>query len=87
MSQLTIRGFDRHLERHLREVARDRGISLNKAALLVLSRGAGLDSESSVAKGIGTALDRFVGNWSEAEERELLDALEPLEQVDSELWR
>lgn len=87
MSQMTIRGFDERLERYLRRLARERGISLNRAALLVLERGAGLAPERSGASGVGSALDRFVGCWSSEQEAELLQAMEPFEQIDPELWR
>ncbi len=83
---MTIRGFDRRLERHLRELARERGISLNRAALLVLRRGAGLEAERPRASGVGESLDRFVGCWSSEEERQLLAAIEPFEQIDPDLW-
>lgn len=90
MRQLTIRGFDEELERQLRSLARERGLSLNRAALLLLRRGAGLDREGAAAhpaQAVGSALDRFVGSWSKEQESELLEALEPLEQIDPELWR
>ncbi len=87
MSQLTIRGFEGELEQRLRQLARERGISLNRAALLLMRRGAGLESETRGPGGIGAALDRFVGCWSAEQEKELLAAIEPLEQIDPELWR
>ncbi len=87
MRQMTIRGFDRRLERYLRELASERGISLNRAALAVLRRGAGLEPEQRRGRGVGAALDRFVGCWSSDEEREFLAAIEPLEQIDPDLWR
>lgn len=42
MDHLSVRGFDKELERRLRELARRENVSLNKAALLLLRRGAGL---------------------------------------------
>ena len=42
MKQLTIRGFDEDLDRAIRQLARRDGISLNRAALKLLRRGAGL---------------------------------------------
>jgi hypothetical protein len=33
VKQLTVRGFDKDLERRLRDVAKTRGVSLNQAAL------------------------------------------------------
>lgn len=89
MKQLTLRGFDAHLESRLREVARERQISLNRAALYLLRRGAGLaGSGREDAPGqVGAALDSFIGVWSADEEAELLEAIGPLEQIDPELWR
>jgi len=89
-TQLTIRGFDRDLERRLRRLARERSLSLNKAALLLMRRGAGLappgGGTDAAAERIGDRLDPFVGVWSEEDEREFLDAIRSLERVDPGLW-
>ena len=87
MKQLTIRGFDSRLERCLRQLASERQISLNRAALLLLRRGAGLAETSISSSAVGTALDSFIGVWSPEQETELLEAIEPFEQIDAELWR
>ncbi len=94
MKQLTLRGFDRDLERRLRALARDRSISLNRAALLLMRRGAGLaptsERPSGFAEGapsIGPGLDRFIGVWSEDEERVFLQSIEAFDRVDPELWK
>jgi hypothetical protein len=93
MKQLTLRGFDEELEGRLEKLARERSISLNRAALLLMRRGAGLATlsdhsgdQSAGAPTIGSALDRFVGVWSEDEEREFLCSIDDLDRVDSELW-
>ena len=36
VKKLTVRGFDKELERRLRDVARTKGVSLNQAALILL---------------------------------------------------
>ncbi|MDH3746541.1 MAG: hypothetical protein OES47_15690 [Acidobacteriota bacterium] len=93
MKQLTLRGFDPELERRLRKLAGDLSISLNRAALLLMRRGAGLAPPvSPSAHGeqlegpIAGALDKFIGGWSKEEEEELLSAIEVFEQIDSDLW-
>lgn len=88
MKQLTIRGFDRDLEKRLREIAASRQISLNRAALILMRRGAGLvdRGEATTTDRVGTALDSFIGVWSEEDESEFLGTLEPFEQIDPELW-
>jgi hypothetical protein len=84
---LTVRGIDAELAEKLRGVARSRNVSMNKAALLLLRRGAGLSEPNERPNVIGNALDPFIGTWSRDEEEELLRAIEVLEQIDESLWR
>ena len=87
MNQLTVRGFDKALERRIREVAKSRGISLNQAAVLLLREGAGLTKSLERPAKVGDALKKFTGRWSKDEEREFLKAISPLEKVDPSLWK
>ena len=87
MDHLSLRGFDKELERRIRELARREGVSLNKAALLLLRRGAGLVEAGPSSAAIGDALDRFIGSWSPAEERRLLQSIAAFETVDEALWK
>jgi hypothetical protein len=63
VDQLSLRGFDKELARRIRELARRERVSLNKAALLFMRRGAGLV--------VSDALDGFIGRWSVADEKRL----------------
>lgn len=85
--QLTIRGFDEALERRLERLARERDLSLNKAALLLMRRGAGLTREGAEVETIGDSLDEFVGSWDAGREEEVLAAVEDFEGIDEDLWR
>jgi hypothetical protein len=87
MTQLSLRGFDKQLERRLRELARREGVSLNKAALILLRRGAGLSQDVPASPGIGAALDHFVGRWSVADEKTLLDSIASCEAADESFWK
>ena len=87
MKQLTVRGFDKDLERRLREVAKTRGVSLNQAALILLREGAGLEAPRPRANVVGDSLDHLIGSWSESEEAALLRAISDLEEVDPAIWR
>jgi len=62
-------------------------VSLNKAALVLLRRGAGLLESGPPAAAVGDALDRFIGRWSAAEEKRLLASIAPCETVDEALWK
>jgi hypothetical protein len=87
VKQLTVRGFDKDLERRLRDVAKTRGVSLNQAALILLREGAGLESPRRRANVVGDSLDGLIGSWSTAEENEFLQAIEGFEEIDPSLWR
>lgn len=86
MKQLSIRGFDKELERRLKEVARDKDISLNKAAILLLRRGAGLDETMRSTNVVGDSLDDLIGCWTREEEEDFLQSMEAFEGIDEVLW-
>ena len=85
--QITVRGLDEETDRRLKDLARRRGVSLNKAALLLLHKGAGVREADSGPEVVGDSLDPFVGSWSRDDEVELLDSIRETEQVDGDLWR
>jgi len=87
VNRLSLRGFDKELERRIRELARRERLSLNKAALLLLRRGAGLDESVDSLPTVGNALDQFIGRWSAADERRVLEGIASCEMVDEALWK
>ena len=86
MNQLTLRGFDDELNGHLQRLARREGISLNKAALRLLRKGAGLTAGADEDRTIGSSLDFFIGSCTAAEADELAAALEELHTIDESMW-
>ncbi len=90
MKQLTIRGLDNDLSQRLLHIADTEGISLSKAALRLLRKGAGLpttvapDKDAEQAK---NGLERLAGSWSQEEAAEF-DAFieETFEVIDEEIW-
>lgn len=88
VDQLSLRGFNKSLQRRIRQTATERKLSLNRAALLLLERGAAAD-ERAVRQPmvVGNALDEFIGSWSKEQERELLVSLKPLNRIDRRFWR
>ena len=87
MQQLTIRALEDDLEVVLRKTARDHRTSLNKAALMLMRRGAGLEPEHAEPQRVGDRLDRYIGSWT-AEETAAFDAAAAdLRKVDPEFWR
>ncbi len=88
MNQLTIRGFDDDLKEHIRKLAEREGLSLNRAAVKLLRRGAGLPQGRYGENRIGSALDHFFGTMSK-EEADELDAVieEEFEKIDEPMWK
>ena len=86
MNQLTIRGIDDALESRIQQLAHQEGISLNRAVMKLLRRGAGLAERGGSANTIGTALDHLIGTWTAEEASETEQALEDLSQVDEAMW-
>ncbi len=82
-----MRGFDAELQREIHALARHEGLSLNQAALELLRRGAGLRAGRQRRDLVGDALDSLIGRWSEADEAEMLAALDGFEAIDPKLWR
>ena len=87
MKQLTIRNLGPELERRLHEVAMRRDTSLNKAAVYLMRRGAGLGGADGEQLTVGDSLSEFRGTWSEEDERAVLDAVADLDRMDDEFWR
>jgi hypothetical protein len=87
MRQLSLRGFDAELEKQIRETARKQGISLNRATICLLRKGAGLTESNKSADVVGDSLDSLIGKWSEKESRAFLKSIEPLEQIDRSFWK
>lgn len=86
MHQLTLRGFDPELERRIRQVAGEKGLSLSKAVLWLLRRGAGLSDGPTRGPVVGSSLDHLIGSWTRDEGREFLGSLEVFEAIDESLW-
>lgn len=88
MIQLTIRGFSPELEKAIRATAKNRGLSMNKAALYLMRRGAGLRSPDEESLVIGDALDAYFGSMSQEDADNVQIAVEALDEVtDGDIWK
>lgn len=86
MKQLTLRGFDKELERRLTQLAERENLSLNKTVLLLLRKVTGLEATAVRANRVGDSLDEFIGVWSPAEQQEFNVATRVFEEIDETLW-
>ncbi len=87
MNQLTIRGFDDELAHRIRQLASREGISLNRAVLKLLRRGAGLGERKGDSDTVGFSLDHLIGTWTHQEAVAMERALEDLSYVDEAKWK
>lgn len=87
MNQLTLRGFDQGLEERIQQLARQEHISLNKAALKLMRRGAGLTIAETDANLVGDRLNAFIGSWGAKQAEEFEAAVNVFEEIDPEQWR
>lgn len=84
MRQMTIRDIPDDVEAIIRSEAAQRCVSLNKAFLSLLIRGAQHTSVPSQHNKVSYA--RFRGVWSEEEAKLFDDELDNQRMIDSELW-
>ena len=87
MKQLTIRGFDEELSRRIRQLARREGMSLNRAVLTLLRRGAGLGTPAGDPDIVGDSLDHLIGTWTAEQAAEMDRALEDFGHIDDDMWK
>ena len=87
MKQLTIRNLDENLYCRLERLAEERDLSLNEAALLLMRRGAGLTVRPHEGSTVGESLVEFIGSWGHEDERDLLESIAVLDQVDESLGK
>ena len=88
MNQLTIRGFDDDLKDRIQSLAKREGISLNRAAVKLLRKGAGMSDGREGGNKVGSSLDHLFGRWSK-EEADEFDAIieEEFENIDEPMWQ
>jgi plasmid stability protein len=80
-SHLTIRNMPQDVAAALENEKRRRGTSLNQTVIEILRQSLGVRGNRT------NGLARLAGTWSEADEREFLNAVEPFNEIDRELWK
>ena len=85
-SQITLRSLDPRLIDEVRRLARSEGISLNKATLKLLRKGAGFDQRRG-PNVVGTSLDHLFGTWDDDDARQFRRAIRSCELTDKSFWK
>jgi len=84
MKSITIHGIDKEMEKLIRERAKSAGTSVNKIVKELLAKALGVDKKSRDHR--EEFLDLF-GVWTEADEKEFLEAARDFEIVHPEDWK
>ena len=86
MKQLTVRRLGDEVVRAIRCLANRGETSLQRAAVKLMRRGAGLDDRPG-ANTVGPSLDHLIGTWSDAETDEIERALRHFRTIDEAMWK
>lgn len=83
MKTMTIRNVSDELSAALAAEKRRRGLSLNRTVLQLMQEALGVSTGRPRSNGIR----RLAGSWSEEEFRSFEQAVQPLSEIDAELWK
>jgi len=84
MKSITVHGIDKETEKLIKERAKYAGTSVNRIVKELLAKALGVGKDKNDHR------DEFldlVGVWTEAEERQFLEAVQNLETVHPEDWQ
>jgi hypothetical protein len=87
VKQLTIRGIPEEVERAIRKEARQKGVSLNKAALAVLERAGGANRRGTRKAPLYHDLDHLCGVWDKRQADEMERHVALHREIDEALWK
>jgi hypothetical protein len=84
MKQITLRGIPENIENIAQEEAKARGVSLNKAFISLLRKGA--DQQRRKSPRAKSEFGRFLGLWNEEEAVSFDESLRQQREIDKDLW-
>ncbi len=85
MKAITLRNLPAEVERKIRQRAREKGISANKAVIGLLEERLGLEQKGKNRR--YHDLDHLYGAWTKTQSDEFDKALADQREIDPELWR
>jgi len=87
LKQMTIRGIPDVVEREIRKMARQKGLSLNKAALAVLEKAGGANRRGTGKSRLYHDLDHLCGVWDKRQADEMERHVALHREIDEALWK
>jgi hypothetical protein len=87
MRQITLRGIPDNIETLAQEEAKSKGVSLNKAFISLLRRGAELQASPRRKKpSTASEFSKFLGLWKEEDAATFDESLRQQRDIDKDLW-
>ena len=81
MRQLTIPDLDPEIDRKIRQIAKDRGQSLNQVIKEIIHK------EFKISESPAASLKQLAGGWTRKEAAEFALSIKSCEQIDEEMWK
>jgi hypothetical protein len=81
---ITLRGLPEPIDTQIRKIAKEEGVSLNKAVIRFLEKAVGRPKKRSL---LHHDLDRFAGSWTAEEASRFEAALLEQRRIDPEAWK
>lgn len=81
MRQITIRDIDPEVDQKIRQMARDRGQSLNQVIKEIIHK------EFKISEFPASSLRQLAGGWTREEAAELALSIKSCEQIDEDMWK
>ena len=87
MRQITLRGIPDNIETLAQEEAKSKGVSLNKAFISLLRRGAEQQASPRRKKpSTASEFSKFLGLWKEEDAAAFDESLRQQRDIDKDLW-
>ena len=81
MRQLTIRDIDPEVDQKIRQIAKERGQSLNQVIKEIIHK------EFKISEFPASSLKQFAGGWTRKEAAEFELSIKSCEQIDEDMWK
>jgi hypothetical protein len=78
---LTVRNLPKDVASALEREKRRRGTSMNQTVIDLLRQGLGVTGTRS------NGLARLAGSWTKADQEQFLASIQPLNEIDPDLWK
>ena len=85
MKSITIHSIDKEIDEKITEIARKKGLSLNKTIKHILRKALNIDGENSIDK--SNEFKEFHGVWNKSEKKDFNSSIKDFGNIDKSDWK